>query len=183
MSKLKQFLFAGSSMALLLAVPIPASATDECTITNTGPGSVNECEIEQEFTCTVQNDTVIIVNSEGEQVASSGDSNTDGNTNGGGATSGSATNDNGTSFEFEINNDGCVVTAVTEPKPEAPVRPRETTPPVGGRGAAGPVTPVATPTVLPNTGNDIFLAVAAGVTAAGGAGLLALRTISRFGSR
>lgn len=173
MRKLKSLV----AVVALVGMPLmalPVSATD-CTITNTGPDSNNTCEVNTNYRCTVQNDTVIIVDNDGQQVATSGSANGSGNTGSGDATSGSATNSNGTTFEFEVDNEGCVVTAVTEPKPEAPV---------GGSGAAGEATPVvAKPTVLAKTSGESTLPVLAGAAALLVAALAAVRGYAALRSR
>lgn len=170
MSKRKVLTF----LAGILAVPIVSGASvsavdSNCTISNTGPGSNNTCTVSGEYTCTVENNTVIIVDSNNQQVATSGDANNSGNTGSGGSTSGSATNSNGTTFNFTITNGEdeespavCTVSTVTTPAPE----PEQ---PVGGSGAAGAGEVVAAatprPTVLAKTSGD-NLSLYAGIIAA-----------------
>lgn len=171
MTKVKQLLAA----AILVAAPfmtVGVVSAEDCTIENTGPGSTNVCETENEYTCTVNEDNSVTINLNGEQVATSGDATSGGNTSGGGATSGSATNENGTTFEFDITNEGCVVTSVTEPTTETPVTPTTVTP-----------EEEATPTVLANTASDgtsQLLVVLGAVAAAVALGtLLVSRVIKR----
>lgn len=174
-------------LAGILALPIVSSVSvsavdSSCTITNTGPDSNNTCTVSDKYTCTVENDTVIIVDSNNQQVATSGNANNSGNTSGGTSTSGSATNSNGTTFNFTVTNgtEGqpatCVVGTVTTPQPEQPA---------GGSGGVG-ATAAATPkpTVLAKTSGADSMAVLAGIIAtlviavAGMRGLTLLRSRS-----
>lgn len=183
MNKRKSLITLASMLALPMLASVSVSAEDaDCSITNTGPGSNNTCTVSSEFTCKVENDTVVIVNNKNEQVAQSGDATSGGNTTGGGATSGSATNSNGTTFNFTLTNEGCVVASVTQPKPTPNV-------PVGGSGAAGGGGAVVAeaaprPTVLANTsGASTAMAAVAAVVAALTAAVASVRGYAFFQNR
>ena len=161
-------------LAAILAIPIVASVSvsaveGDCTITDTGPDSNNTCTVSDSYTCRVENDTVIIVDSNNQQVATSGSASGTGNTGGGNVTSGSATNSNGITFDFTITNgeEGaspvCTVATVTTPDPVTPQ-------PAGGSGATtGTTAAIATtpkPTVLANTSGSHVVVTLAGIIAA-----------------
>lgn len=167
-------------------------ATDSCTISNTGPDSTNSCVVKDDFTCKVENNNKFTVINKNNQEAVSGDAKVSDNTSGGNATSGSATNSNGTVIDVSIDNSGaCAVTAVTPPAPVVPgsgaggVQPGgggavQQPRPVGGMGAVAPVAAPrggagAAPTVLPETSTETTI----GLTA----GLVALLAAVIFGSR
>lgn len=118
-------------LAVLLSTTLLLSgnvyALDSCVISNTGPGSTNECELDDDFKCEVKNDTEIDFDNDSDQNAGSGDASVDGNTSGGSATSGSASNSNSTQVEIDVTNGNpCLPTTTTTTPP---------TPPEGGRGA------------------------------------------------
>ena len=145
------------AVAVIAAVPLfasPVGAVEDCDISNTGPGSTNECTVRDIYTCEVTENNEIIVRNDNEQTVASGTATNDGNNEGGNATSGTATNENGTVFNVEITNEGCDVTTVTQPEPETPVTP---TPEV----VKPPVT--TKPTVLANTAGDNTATIAATV--------------------
>ncbi|MET0980354.1 MAG: hypothetical protein ABWX90_03800, partial [Candidatus Saccharimonadales bacterium] len=73
-----------------------ANAETTCTISDTGSNSNNTCEVKDKFTCEVKNDTDIIVYNDNGQQAGSGSATVDDNNTGGNATTGSASNSNGT---------------------------------------------------------------------------------------
>lgn len=181
MRKLKSLIAVAAMAMLPFAASASVSATDSsCAITNTGPGSTNSCTVSDKYTCDVDNDNNIVVRDENDQVAGTGSATTDGNTSGGNATSGSASNDNGTTFEVTIENDGCVVTKVTNPVTPTPVRPAGGSGAAGGAGATAPG--VETPTVLANTAGEnpvalVFAAIATlGLATAGVHGYTALQS-------
>ncbi len=154
MSKVFKLIVATSALTMLsLAAPAPARAA--CEIENTGPGSVNECVNVADFSCELSNDNQIIIRNDSEQVAQSGPVEA-----GEGAFSGTVTNDNGTTFSVTIENEGCVVTAVTTPQPpveETPVVPQPVVEPPKKE----------TPKVLAKTSSsNLIVQVVAGVMAA-----------------
>lgn len=177
-----------SIIALGGASPTVSAETD-CSISGTGPGSNNTCESVEDFKCEVKNDNDFTVINKNDQEATSGTAEVDDNTDGGGASSGSATNSNGTVIDVEIVNGGCVVTAVTAPPvvtPSAPVTPSVVTP-SGGQGEV--VTPVPAPagrgavTTLPDTGAESAIGIVAGLVALLGATVLGSRfAVSTYGN-
>lgn len=164
MSKLKSIIAAAALVATMpFAMSASVSATDaDCTITNTGPGSNNTCTTNNNYRCEVENDNVVVYDSNNQQVAQSGDASGTGNTSGGNATSGSATNSNGTTFNYTVTNEGCTVSSVVTPTPTP-----TPTAPVGGSGAAGgEAAPVAAkPTVLAKTSGENFAGYVAALIA------------------
>lgn len=150
------FLLATLSLAVVsLAGAGVAHAEATCDIGFTGPDSKNICTSETKFTCEIENNNTIVFKNENGQTAATGNATVSGNGEGGNATSGSATNENGATFTGTITNDNICVAVVTKPAnvvPEAPVTP--------GRGQveAAPVAQVTpgrgqavVPTVLPDT--------------------------------
>ena len=74
------------------------------SIDTTGPDSTNVIENKVNNHVTVRNDNDVRVNNYNDQRASSGDATVYGNTTGGDATSGSASNSNSTTLELNISN-------------------------------------------------------------------------------
>ena len=190
-----------SQIVMILAVTLSpfafsgSVAAADCTISNTGPGSNNSCEVVADYKCEIDNNNNIVVKDKNDQTAGTGKATVGDNTNGGSATSGSATNSNGTTFDVTIENGtACTVASVTPgqgattppaPTPTAPVTPAAN--PAPGQGAV--VAPVAAPqrvapTVLPNTSTESTIGVILGlVTLLGSAILgsrLAVNTYSRM---
>lgn len=182
MKKLSQIIMVTAIVLSPFALSGSANAEDSCTISGTGEGSNNSCTIEKEYTCTVDSENNITVKNDNDQVAGTGKATVDGNTNGESATSGSATNENGTMFDITIDNEGgCAVASVTPGQgsvtPTAPVTP--TVRPVGGSGAV--VAPVAAPQVaapamLPDTSADSTIGLTAGLVTLLGVVILGART-------
>lgn len=140
--------------APLIALGQPVLAVDaQCEISDTGPESNNECEVNQEYTCEIsENNHVTIKNSNGQEVGS-GNVEVGENGSGAGAVSGSASNENDTTFNVTITNSDTCEVAVVPPTetPETPENPETETP---GRGEVpAPVQPSqdVTPTALPVT--------------------------------
>lgn len=114
--------------------PATAQAVDDCVISATGPDSTNECIRENTCDIDIDNDTDISIGNENDQNSTSGDANLDGNTSGGSASSGGASNQNGAVFELEVVNgndglNGCEAsvvpaspTAGNQDNPPSPVR-------------------------------------------------------------
>lgn len=172
MSKLKQLTMAIAVMALPFVFALPAAAAD-CTISNTGPGSNNTCQSTTDYSCKVDNNNNVTVTNQNGQTVGTGTANTSGNTTGGGSTSGTAANSNGTTFSFQVTNEGCAVTAVKQPEAPAPSG--------GGAGAAkGKAT---APTSLPSASGDTTSLVVASVLATSLAFVTALSAYTTAQSR
>lgn len=154
MKKLLQILSA-TGFCLVLAFSGASAAfaqnSNECVIENTGPGSVNECEIVDEETCIANNGTFVEIDNDNEQEAGSGD----------GETTGGSSNTNETDIVIEVENGSCVFAAapVTPVTPEPPVTPEtpapavlssQTVAPVGGvnAGANGQATIIVSLSML-----------------------------------
>lgn len=170
------------AVAGLSGTSVSVGATDDCSISDTGPGSTNSCVIKDDFTCTVDNDNKFTIINKNDQEAISGDAKVNDNTTGGGANSGSATNSNGTVIDVSIDNGTCTIAAVTPPKPVTPAAPVGGSgggQPVGGEGAVQPrpvggmgavaAPQAAAPTVLPETSAGSTLGIVTGLTALLGA--------------
>jgi hypothetical protein len=172
---MKKLLLTLAIAVLSLGGTSVANAETTCTISGTGPGSTSECNVSDEFSCTVTNDNDFTIVNNNTQEATSGTATNSDNTTSGGASSGSATNSNGTVIEVTIDNGDCLVAAVTPPAP------------VGGSGAVTPaaggmgeVTPVAapqkvTPAALPNTSAGSTASIVASLIAILGATVLGAR--------
>jgi hypothetical protein len=78
--------------------------TSSGTISNTGPGSSNSITTHQTATTTVTNDNDISVTNLNHQDSSSGDAEVEGNTTGGSATTGDASNTNSSNFDLTVSN-------------------------------------------------------------------------------
>lgn len=153
---------------------------------NTGPGSVNtvDCEVTNSNRYICRNN--IWVENDNYQEAESGDSEVEGNTSGGGAASGDASNSNETNATITVGGScgavttgggggggGAAPTPTPTPTPDAPR-------PVTGMGAAGGGMGAAMPVaaVLPDTANTSFSSIAAVVAGS----LLALGGIAKLGT-
>jgi len=169
---MKKLLLTVAVFALAFGFTTPSALAADCTISNTGPGSVNECEVIENFRCTVDNDNKVkVYNSNGQEVTT-GSAVTVTNTSGGSSTSGNAGNTNGTTVEGTIKNNSCVIAAAPVVTP-----PTEETPVVGGKGAVTPVAAPAkaAPAVLPNTSADSTMGLIAGLIAALGIAVIGSR--------
>ncbi len=197
MKKLSQILAVGVITLTPLAMGSSAFALEPCSISNTGPGSTNSCVALADYSCTVTNDNILIINNDNEQVATSGDAISTTNTNAGSATTGTATNANGSTFTATITNGTagssdkvCVVVAAAPVTPAAGgqvsgqggaqgVQTLQTVPAPsgGGQGAAS---------ALPNTSGDSMMTYVAGLVGILGAGAvisrLAVMAYSRLNS-
>ena len=114
-----------SILAVLVMSPLlftSAASAATCSISNTGPDSNNTCTVNGGTTCSVSNNNTINVSNNNSQTSGSGDADVTGNTTGGSATSGSASNTSSTSVDLGVTNGGC--------NPQVTVTP----PPAGGRG-------------------------------------------------
>jgi hypothetical protein len=81
-----------------------AGAGAGATIEHTGPHSDNVVKYEQRSSVNIQNDNYIKVDNNNHQQATSGDAKVYGNTTGGDAVSGDATNENSTSVNISVTN-------------------------------------------------------------------------------
>ncbi len=73
-------------------------------ISNTGPDSRNKIEFDNNVRITVSNNNNLSVTNNNSQTASTGDARVSGNTTGGDATSGNASNTSNTTIEMEVTN-------------------------------------------------------------------------------
>jgi hypothetical protein len=126
-------------------VVVDEETCESIVISNTGAGSVNEgvcvVDVDVEVTCT---NNIYILN-ESDQEAVTGAAEEIGNTTGGTAISGNATNENGTTVQIGA---ACGET----PTPETPVTP--TTPETPETPSTPIVTPAQKVAVLPNTASN-----------------------------
>ena len=74
------------------------------SISNTGPDSYNKVESSVHNDLTINNNNNISVSNSSTQTATSGDARVSGNTTGGDATSGNASNTNTSTFSFNVSN-------------------------------------------------------------------------------
>ncbi len=74
------------------------------TIENTGPKSDNTVRFETRSTVEIENKNDLKITNNNTQTAKSGDAEVEGNTTGGSATSGDASNTNSTTIRFDITN-------------------------------------------------------------------------------
>jgi LPXTG-motif cell wall-anchored protein len=178
---MNKLLLAVSVCILGLGAASPSVSALDCSISDTGPDSTNECTSIENFRCTVNNDNQVVVYNDNNQVVDTGDAVTVTNTSGGSSTSGDATNTNETVVEGTIKNNSCVIAA-------APVvTPPTTVMPSGGQGEV--VTPVPAPagrgavTALPNTGTESAIGIIAGLVTLLGATVAGSRlAVSAYGN-
>lgn len=151
MKKLVQVLAVG---VLMFGYTATAAAEDFCSITVTGPNSINTCSVNNETVVSIACDNGVTITNDTDQTATSGVVIVHGNANGGNAGSGAAANVNQT-VTFAAANCGPAVAAAN------PVTPAQVTP-SGGQGAAAPAPAPAPAKVkaLPKTGESDVLATA-----------------------
>lgn len=170
---MKKTLIALFSVVAIFGFGGTASAAVNCTITNTGPGSVNTCEFDDETTVDYECNNGVLINTENDQVVTTGDAENLDNTNSGDATSGDAGSEYVSLVDVVTE---CAATAQAE-EPEKPVTPapekEEAKAPEGQVIAA--VTPEAQPEVLPSTGESNMVSKIATATI----GSLALAVIAK----
>jgi hypothetical protein len=158
MRKISQTL---ATVGALVAIAVPGganvSAAGTCPVGYTGPGSTNICTSTETYECTVTNGTQVMIDNQNAQGSISGNAGGVGNGGVGGAQTGTATNSNGATFNFEVTN-GSVCTAVrTVPATPAQPQPQTSSPssapaPQEATGSGSVAAPVqAKPTVLANT--------------------------------
>lgn len=189
------FLLATLGVTLLAGFGSSGSAhaetgTATCPINFTGPDSKNICTSEIKYKCTVDNDNNLVVRDENNQIAGTGTATVDSNSEGGGATSGTATNSNGTTFNATITNGTDCTAVATVPATVVPEASQPVTPVVApGKGAVAPAAGMGAavqPQALPNTAAESPLT--AGAIIVGFAGViltvarLAVRAYGRFGA-
>jgi hypothetical protein len=76
----------------------------DASIENTGPESDNEVSVESDLDIDIENHSSLSVVSSNTQTATSGDAEVHGNTTGGDAITGDASNESSTSITFEVTN-------------------------------------------------------------------------------
>ena len=159
MKRIYQLAVVAGLLVAPFMVSTPAAAAFECEVGFTGPNSENMCVSEQEYTCDIENETTIRINDSTEQEAATGTADVSGNTSGGDAVSGSASNSSGTTYNFTVTNNGetnvCLANKVV-PATETPETPEEPEP---GKGETVQPTQTATPTALPVTSGDTAPAI------------------------
>ena len=153
MKRIYQLAVVAAVLLAPLAASTPASAAFKCEVGFTGPNSENLCISEETFECTVTNTNNVTITNSNNQTAASGTVTVENGT-GGGALSGTASNNNNATFNVSIDNSNetqpCVVTA-SVPATETPETPEEPEP---GKGETVQPTQTATPTALPVTSGD-----------------------------
>lgn len=107
MKKLLNLTFAAILCAALLSPATVSASPANCDINQTGPGSNNQCTVEENTTCEVNNNTGIDIDNDNQQNTESGNGSVGGNTEGGGASSGDAGNKNETGVGVGVDNGGC----------------------------------------------------------------------------
>ena len=167
MRKLSQILAVGVITLTPFAIGSSALAVEVCNISGTGPGSSNECLSTATFACTVDTKNVLTIFSENGQTVATGTAASTGNTESVTASTGTATNNNGTTFNATVTNEGVCTVVAIRPATEATG---------AGAGAGAASSPVASVTKavpapqgkgaasgLPNTSADSTLAYVAGL--------------------
>lgn len=153
---------AGISLFALTGV---VSAQQNCTIENTGEGSVNVCENTTVRSCTVTNNNTITFTDDNSQVAASGSASGSGNTTVYTVSSGNASNNNSSVVSVTVDNsaaaENCVVKTVTRTPVETPEAPEAAAPTAPAPVAKLPKTSGSSPLVFVGLG----LAAAAGLAA------------------
>lgn len=139
-----------------VAVADPGVGVGTCQIGFTGPDSNNICTSEQQYTCSVVNNNLTVLNQTNTQSAYSGSISLVGNGSGGTSQTGSATNDNGVTFNVTVTNTApCTVVATVLAQP--PIIP----PAVVTSTKPTPAKPAVKPAVLPNTAAESPLTIVA----------------------
>ncbi len=158
MKKIKQTIVTLAAVLAPIAMAPVVSAVGTCANGYTGPDSNNLCKSTTTYECTVNNNNTVTIVNDNTQVAVSGGATSGENTSGGNTQTGTATNNNGVTFNVTVTNGGgggetgiCTATATVPatPTPEVPVTP---TP---GKGAVAVVAPSTTaPKALAKTSGD-----------------------------
>lgn len=163
MKKVMQTIAVIAMLLSPLALGGNALAASTCQVGYTGPNSDNLCVATTTYQCNVVDNTIVDIVGQNTQISLSG------NSNGGSASTGTATNTNGVTFTATVRNQACTVVATV---PATPVTP-----------AAQPVAPTpavtapqkVTAAALPNTDSGSPLVAAAIATSALGAGAVLVR--------
>ena len=100
-------LFKSLVIALAVVGLFGGTVLAQDNISNTGPGSDNSINEQNNTDVDIDNDNDIDVDIDCDQDASSGDAEVDGNTTGGGASSGDASNECDVDVDVDVNNGGC----------------------------------------------------------------------------
>jgi hypothetical protein len=145
-----------SLVGMSLMLGVAAADATSCTISNTGQGSTNTCTTKNTDTVTVVCDNDVNALNVNGQVAQTGNGSSNSNTLAGGVTTGSAVNQNGTTFVLGASCNG-------QPTPATVA----TAPAAGGQGggtaaaapaASAPAAAAAAPVkALPETGSNAVL--------------------------
>ncbi len=164
------------------------TGTATCPINFTGPDSKNICTSETHYKCTVNNDNKVVFSNENDQVVGTGDAVVADNTSGGGAMTGTATNQNGTTFNATITNGTDCVATATVPATVVPASEQPVTPVTApaGKGQVAPAgmgaVAVQQPQALPNTAAaSPFTALGAIIGSASAVLLLARLAVTAHG--
>lgn len=176
MRKLRQTLFIAVILVMSAFTGGGVSAASTCPIGFTGPDSTNTCVSTQTYQCTVTNNNQVDIVGQNAQGSISGNAGSGGNTSGGNVQTGTATNSNGASFNFEVTN-GNVCTAVrtVAPTPAAPSAPGAPSAPAIKSQVKTPVAAPTNivPTTLANTsGESAITPLAVGLLAVGAIALM-----------
>lgn len=147
-----------------------------CTISETGPDSVNTCAVGDTVIVVCENKNEVEIGNWAEQDAETGNADNNGNTTGGGATTGDATNINENNVSVVIEN-ACNEDKDTTPETPAPTTNKPEKPGMGAGPSAAPEVPAEqiSFTALPETSATSPAVYAGVITAIVGAGALAAR--------
>jgi hypothetical protein len=101
-----KFIKIGLVSSVLTMFGAGAALAADAQIDTTGPSSQNTVTVSETTSTTIENTNHIVVNNDNNQHSSTGDANVSGNTNGGSATTGDATNTATTSTTVTVGNAG-----------------------------------------------------------------------------
>lgn len=157
MKKLLKVLAVAVFAFVPFVVSSSVSATATCEIGFTGPDSQNVCTSVTEYTCTVTSTNDVTIDTTSGQEVASGPVSNSGNGQTGSSTSGSISNESGTTFAVTITNPSiggtCIATAVM-PATEGPTPPSTTPAPIVTTSGTTPsITDAVQPTA---TGSGIL---------------------------
>lgn len=154
---MKRLLQSLTSVLVAMSFMVGGAAALSCDVSNTGPGSTNNCTSEQTNSSTIECNNNVNLTNDSDQGSTSGSADNSNNTNSGSANSGSTNNTNSTSSDINASCGPAVTTSQVTPSQ-----------PAGGQGAAAQPVAVSSPVKpasLPNTGSNDLL-TATGLTAA-----------------
>ena len=159
---LRGFVAIVATLAFMGGVANAQEGSGDCSgdaiITHTGPDSVNkiECVSARDIKVTCKNNIYVVTDN--SQSAGSGDTTNDGNTTGGSAISGNATNENGTIVEIGAScGEQPAVITPENPKPGMGAVTPSSQQPSGGGGAVAPTQAPVEITTLPDTSSNPIL--------------------------